>query len=64
MKVAGCKLQLRPKSYPQHTTKPFFAKNATRNLGRVSVFSSIYVQPYGWVLFLLFFIIIYNIYHI
>ena len=51
-KVASC--GLRPKSYPQHTVEPIFTKNATRNLGCVSVFSSLYVQPYGWVLFFYF----------
>ena len=44
-KVASC--GLRSKSHPQHTVEPIFTKNATRNLGCVSVFSSLYVQPYG-----------------
>jgi len=35
-----------------------FKQNATRNFCRASVFSSLEVQPYGWVLFFLFFIII------
>ena len=59
-KVASC--GLRSKSYPQHTVEPIFTKNATRNFCCISVFQCVYVQPYGWVLFFIFYYIIYNIY--
>ena len=52
-------LRLRLKPYPQYTTEPVFMKNATRNFSCISIFSSIYVQPYGWVLFFIIYYIIY-----
>ena len=60
-KLQSCKLRVAPKILATATVEPIFTKNATRNFRCVSVFSSVYVQPCGWVLFFIFYYIIYNI---
>ena len=37
-RVAGCRLRLRPESYPQHTVEAISTQNATRNLFGALIF--------------------------
>ena len=52
--LQGCKLRVAPKILATVYCRGDFYKNATRNFGCASVFSSAYVQPCRWVLFFYF----------